>query len=165
MLLEDFNAAAPSELAAILTPCLDIQRWVAEIIAARPFNDLADLLTCARTIAEPFTAEEVAQAMVHHPRIGERALGASAEASLSRQEQAAVDPQDAAVITALAEGNRNYEEKFDQVFLIRAAGRSSQEIIDILRQRMSNTATQENLIVAQQLREIAVLRLEGMMSA
>ena len=165
MLLEHFNDAEPAELVAVLRPCIDIERWGREIIAARPFADLGELLNCASSAADPFTADEVASAMAHHPRIGERAAGSSAEASLSRKEQSAVDPTDSAIVTALAEGNRAYEAKFDQVFLIRAAGRTPQEIIDTLHQRMNNTAAEENLIVAQQLREIAVLRLEGVMSA
>ncbi|MFC8302655.1 2-oxo-4-hydroxy-4-carboxy-5-ureidoimidazoline decarboxylase [Specibacter sp. NPDC057265] len=165
MLLAHFNEAEPTELLTALRPCLDIERWAQEIIAARPFADLDELLNTATTAAAPFTPEEVASAMAHHPRIGEKASGASAEASLSRKEQAAVDPADAAVIQALAEGNRAYEERFDQVFLIRAAGRSPQEIIDVLHQRLENSAAEEELIVAQQLREIAVLRLEGVMSA
>ncbi len=165
MLLEDFNRAEPAELFQVLKPCIDIERWVNEIITARPFSTNADLLHCARTVAEPFTDEEVASAMAHHPRIGERAPGAGTEATLSRQEQSAVDPADQQIVAALAEGNRAYEAKFDQVFLIRAAGRSPQEIIETLHQRLENTAAEEALIVAQQLREIAVLRLEGVMSA
>ncbi|MGN5734666.1 2-oxo-4-hydroxy-4-carboxy-5-ureidoimidazoline decarboxylase [Arthrobacter psychrochitiniphilus] len=165
MMLEDFNSAEPAELISVLKPCIDIERWVSEIIDARPFSTNAELLYCARTAAEPFTDEEVASAMAHHPRIGERATGAGAEATLSRQEQSGVDPADQEIATALAEGNRAYEAKFDQVFLIRAAGRSPQEIIKTLHQRMENTAAEEALIVAQQLREIAVLRLEGVMSA
>ncbi len=165
MLLEHFNDAETAEAMAVLRPCIDIERWCSEIIAARPFADLGELLNCARTVADPFTDDEVASAMAHHPRIGERAAGASTEASLSRKEQSAVDPTDSAIVTALAEGNRAYEAKFDQVFLIRAAGRTPQEIIDTLHQRMKNTAEEENLIVAQQLREIALLRLEGAMSA
>lgn len=165
MLLAQFNEAEPAQLLNVLRPCLDIERWAQEIIAARPFADLDELLKTATTAASSFTPEEVATAMTHHPRIGERASGASTEASLSRKEQAAVDPADAAVVKALAEGNRAYEEKFDQVFLIRAAGRSPQEIIDTLHQRMENSAAEEERIVAQQLREIAVLRLEGVMNA
>ncbi len=165
MLLEHFNEAEPAEALAALRPCLDIERWGREIVAARPFADLDELLNCAKSVATPFTVEEVASAMAHHPRIGERAAGSSTEASLSRKEQAAVDPSDGDVVTALADGNRAYETKFDEVFLIRAAGRSPQEIIETLHQRMENTAAEEALIVAQQLREIAVLRLEGVMSA
>ncbi len=165
MLLEQFNEAEPGELMATLRPCIDIERWARDIIAARPFSSLDELIETARNAASPFTADEVASAMAHHPRIGERADGATAEAALSRQEQAAVDPADSEIAKALADGNRDYEAKFDQVFLIRAAGRSPQEIIDTLHERMNNTAEDENLIVAQQLREIAVLRLEGVMSA
>ena len=165
MLLEDFNTATPAEVAAALRPCLDIDRWATEIIAARPFGSVAELLECAASVAAPFTSEEVTAAMAHHPRIGERAAGTSTEADLSRKEQSGVDPTDSAIVTALAEGNRRYEEKFDQVFLIRAAGRSPQEIIQALHQRMKNTADQESLLVAEQLRQIAVLRLEGVMSA
>ena len=62
--------------------------------------------------------------MAHHPRIGERPTAATTEAAMSRSEQAGVDPADQDVSTALAEGNRAYEEKFGRVFLIRAAGRT-----------------------------------------
>ncbi|WP_113716275.1 2-oxo-4-hydroxy-4-carboxy-5-ureidoimidazoline decarboxylase [Arthrobacter dokdonensis] len=165
MLLEHFNEAAPDEVLAALRPCIDIERWAREIIAARPFSSVRELMEMAGNAASPFTADEVASAMAHHPRIGERAAGAGAEAELSRQEQSAVDPANEQIVRALAEGNRAYEAKFDQVFLIRAAGRSPQEIINTLHQRMDNTAEEENLIVAEQLREIALLRLEGVMSA
>ena len=67
-----------------------------------------------------------------HSRIGERARGNSTEARLSQSEQAGLGEADAAVAEALAEGNRAYEEKFGQVFLIRAAGRSREEILQAL---------------------------------
>lgn len=165
MQLEYFNDAEPEALKAMLRPCIDIERWVQEIVAARPFTSLGELLITAQNAASPFTDAELVSAMAHHPRIGERAAGTSTEASLSREEQSAVDPADSAVITALADGNRAYEAKFNQVFLIRAAGRRPAEIVETLHQRMNNTAEEENLIVAAQLREIAVLRLEGVMSA
>ena len=63
---------------------------------------------------------------------------------------------------ALAEGNRAYEEKFGQVFLIRAAGRSREEILAALNTRLAHTPGEEQSIIGQQLREIAVLRLEGL---
>ena len=76
----------------------------------------------ARDAAAPFTAEEVASALAHHPRIGERLAGSGQEAALSAAEQSGIDPADSARAAALMAGNRAYEEKFGQVFLIRAAG-------------------------------------------
>ena len=61
-------------------------------------------------------------------------------------------------------GNREYEEKFGRVFLIRAAGRTAPEILQALNSRLANTPAEEDTIVAQQLREIAVLRLEGLIT-
>ena len=83
---------------------------------------------------------------------------------MSRSEQAGVDPADSALTEALARGNRDYEDKFGRVFLIRAAGRTAPEILRVLNERLTNTPAEEDTIVAQQLREIAVLRLEGLIT-
>ena len=164
MKLAEFNTADPAVAADILKPCLDVRRWTVAITAARPYPSKAALLESAARAAEPFTAAEVEAAMAHHPRIGERPTAGTAEAAMSRSEQASVDPADTEVVEALASGNRAYEEKFGRVFLIRAAGRSATEILAALTARLTNSPAGENIIVAQQLREIALLRLEGVIS-
>lgn len=164
MMLQKFNEADRTEIVSALRPCLDIPRWVDQIADARPFSSVDDLLTFAGRAALPFTDQEVESALAHHPRIGERAAGDSSEARLSRAEQEALGGTTPAVAVALLEGNRSYEEKFGRVFLIRAAGRSKEEILEALQARISHSAAEENPIVQQQLREIAIHRLEGMMS-
>lgn len=160
MLLEQFNAAPAEKARELLKPCLDVDRWVEEITAARPFASVDALLDAANGAADPFTPAELEGALSHHPRIGETPTAQSTEAGMSRREQAGVDPKDHATATALAEGNRAYEEKFGRVFLIRAAGRSAGEILAALQERLAHTPEQEEPVVAQQLREIAALRLE-----
>lgn len=164
MKLAEFNTADPGLAAATLRPCIDVTRWVDTVTAARPFDSKDALLAFASGAANPFTPAEVEAAMAHHPRIGERPTAATAEASMSRSEQAGVDPSDAGVTEALAKGNRDYEEKFGRVFLIRAAGRTAPEILQALNERLGNSSAEEDTIVAQQLREIAVLRLEGLIT-
>lgn len=163
MHLEQFNAASRTEAADFLRPCLGIQRWIDELADARPYSSIEALLAAGRGAASPFAPAEIEAALAHHPRIGERAPGDSPEARLSQLEQAGLGAADAAVTVALAEGNRAYEEKFGQVFLIRAAGRSRAEILAALNSRLANTPEEEQAIIGQQLREIAVLRLEGLM--
>lgn len=165
MLLEDFNAAGREEAAAALRPCLDIGRWIEEIVDSRPFDCTENLLGAAGRAAEPFTDAEVEAALAHHPRIGERAAGNSTEARLSQSEQAGLGIPDPAVAAAIAAGNRSYEEKFGQVFLIRAAGRSREEILAALNARLAHTPEEEQVVIGQQLREIAVLRIEGLIGA
>lgn len=163
MHLDQFNAASRTEAADALRPCLDIQRWIDGLADARPYSDLEALLAAGRAAADPFTAAEIGAALAHHPRIGERAQGDSTEARLSQSEQAGLGAADAALAEALADGNRAYEEKFGQVFLIRAAGRSREEILAALTTRLAHTPEEEQAIIGHQLREIAVLRLEGLM--
>ncbi|WP_434621692.1 2-oxo-4-hydroxy-4-carboxy-5-ureidoimidazoline decarboxylase [Arthrobacter sp. A5] len=165
MTLERFNQLEPSEAVAVLRPCIDVPRWIDEIAQARPFISIEALLDYAGKAANPFADAEIESALSHHPRIGERAAGSNAEAALSRSEQAALGPTDAQVAAELVAGNRSYEEKFGRVFLIRAAGRSSREILAALNERLQNTPETENPIVAQQLREIALLRLKGGVTA
>jgi 2-oxo-4-hydroxy-4-carboxy-5-ureidoimidazoline decarboxylase len=164
MKLAEFNAADAGSAAAALKPCIDVTRWVDAVAGARPFASKDALLAFATAAADPFTPEEVEAAMAHHPRIGERPTASTTEASMSRSEQAGVDPSDAGVAQALAQGNRDYEEKFGRVFLIRAAGRTAPEILAALNERLGNSPAEEDTIVARQLREIAVLRLEGLIT-
>lgn len=158
MLLENFNTAPREEAVAVVKPALDIARWIDAIVDGRPYRSVDEVAAAATTVAAPLSETEIDGALAHHPRIGERPQGESAEAALSRKEQPGVDADAAA---ALAAGNKTYEERFDRVYLVRAAGRSAEEILALLQQRLGNTPEQELAVVDQQLREIAALRLAG----
>ena len=161
MTLEEFNGLSEAAVREQLTGCLDVPRWVDTVLVGRPYADLGALLTVAGTAAEELTDEELEQALARHPRIVERA-GAGHDAGHSEREQAGVDSGDVEVARRLAEGNRADEERFDRVFLIRAAGRDSSEILAELTRRLDNDDETEREETVQQLREIALLRLEGM---
>ena len=75
----------------------------------------------------------------------------------------AVGAADDQVQAALAEGNRAYEERFGHVFLIRADGRSAEEMLAALRERLGNDPDTEWREVAEELREITRLRLERLL--
>ena len=60
----------------------------------------------------------------------------------------------------LAAGNRAYEERFDRVFIIRAAGRDAEEILRQLRRRLDNTDDAERTETIEQLTQIALLRAQ-----
>ena len=66
---------------------------------------------------------------------------------------------------ALVEGNRAYEEKFNRVFLICASGLSGEQILTSLRARLDNDPATETAVVADELRKIALLRLERLLAS
>ena len=156
MSLEEFNALPEQEAAERLRTCLDVQRWIDTILAGRPYADRDALLAVAGNAAAEMTDEELSAALARHPRIGEKA-GAGHDAAFSSKEQAGVEASDA---DRLVEANRAYEERFDRVFLIRAAGRSSGEILAECERRLGNDDDTERAETVDQLGQIALLRLE-----
>ena len=72
-----------------------------------------------------------------------------------------MNDRDTALAKALREGNARYEARFGRVFLIRAKGRSGEEILQALHTRLENSDAQEIRAALEQLREITLLRLEG----
>lgn len=160
MKLKAFNEAGPAEAAATLRPCLDVERWVADVVSRRPYPSIDELIAAGESSAYPLTEAEVDSALAHHPRIGEGATGDSREADLSRTEQPDLDHGDH-VRQRLRAGNRQYEDRFGRVFLIRAAGRDAEEILTALEQRLTHDPDTEITVVADELRQIAILRLKG----
>jgi OHCU decarboxylase len=159
-----FNALGDDEARRALRSCLDVSRWVDQMIAGRPYESASAALERAAVSAAALTPPEVEAALGRHPRIGERASSGH-DAAFSENEQSGVDREDAAVAQALADGNAAYERRFDRVFLIRAAGRSSGEILSELRRRLDNSDDDELAEVVLQLGEIAVLRLRQVIGA
>lgn len=165
MRLQEFNTATAAEAAALVRACADVERWVQAVVAGRPYATIADVGAACESAAAPWTDAEIDAALARHPRIGERAHGDDADAAMSRREQAGVADAGADVQARLAAGNRAYEERFGHVFLIRAAGRSPEEILAQLELRLGNTPEQERANAARNLREIAALRLQGMLGS
>lgn len=168
MTIEEFNRLDESAAASALAACVEIDGWVNEVLAGRPYQSRDGLLTHAAKAAEGWSPAQVDGALAHHPRIGERpraeTIGA-ANAAHSATEQAGMSAAAADVRDSIAAGNAAYEERFGRVFLIRAAGRSPEQILAALTTRLGNDDAAEDAVVAGELREIALLRLEQAVAA
>ncbi|MGY1762074.1 2-oxo-4-hydroxy-4-carboxy-5-ureidoimidazoline decarboxylase [Geodermatophilus sp. SYSU D00779] len=162
--LDDFNAEPADRAVQALRACNAAPRFAAAVVAGRPYPDVEALVARTEEVVRGLPWEEVELAISVHPRIGEQPEGSSPEAEASRREQSAVGSADDATRTALAEGNRAYEERFDHVFLIRAAGRSPGEVLAELHRRLDNDEETERAEVTGQLAEITALRVRGLVS-
>ena len=160
--LEEFNSAPTDRLRPELAACCDVPRWVDAILAKRPYGDLAALTAVADQSLRELDDDEVDRALQAHPRIGDRPQGASTEAAWSRNEQAGVGDD---ARQELAEGNRQYEERFGRVFLICATGLSAQDMLTSLRRRLTHDDAIEVAVVREELRKIALLRLAKVVDA
>ncbi len=164
--VDAFNALPAGRLEDDLRACCAAPAWGAAIIAQRPYPDRDQIITAADTASSGLSWDDVLIGLDAHPRIGERAAGASAEASWSRAEQsAAARSADDTTKAQLIDANRAYEERFGHVFLIFASGRTQAEILQAARERLGNDETTERAIVRDQLGAIARLRLERVLDA
>ncbi|PLR44613.1 OHCU decarboxylase [Chimaeribacter arupi] len=163
MNFNDFNALSTERAMALLRPCVAIPAWAEQVVAARPYASHTALLAAAQQAAQGWQAADLTLALSAHPRIGERAAGPGAEAAFSRREQAGVDAG-APTAAALRAGNLAYEQRFGRVFLVRAKGRSAEEMLAILHQRLANSPAQEQQESLEQLRQITLLRLEELIT-
>ncbi|MER7246327.1 2-oxo-4-hydroxy-4-carboxy-5-ureidoimidazoline decarboxylase [Kribbella sp. NPDC000426] len=162
--LEEFNSTPADRLRPALAACCDVPEWVDGILAKRPYGDLAALTAVADQSLRELDDDEVDRALQAHPRIGDRPQGATTEASWSRNEQSGVGA-DPGARRELAEGNRQYEERFGRVFLICATGLSAQDMLTSLRERLRHDDVTEAKVVHEELRKIALLRLAKVVDA
>jgi OHCU decarboxylase len=156
--LESLNAMTPGEAEERLQAACGSREWARRMAAARPFASEEKLLAAAERIWLDLGSQDWLEAFAAHPRIGERASGQAAK------EQSGIKDASAELLAALADANREYEERFGRVFLVCAAGKSAQEMLDLCRLRLHNDPREELAVAADEQRKITRLRLEKWMA-
>lgn len=159
MHIDEFNTLDADTARELVSVWAAIPDWVDALVEARPYGSVDALAERATSLASAWSRSDLDAGLAHHPRIGERPAGASAEAAASRREQAAMTDAATAVTASIAAGNAAYEARFGRVFLIRAAGRSPEEILAELERRLGNDDETEAAEATSQLAQIALLRL------
>ena len=159
--LSDFNAASEDAAVRMLLPLCGADRWARAVAAARPYAEPEALLAESDRVFDGLDVADLDAALAGHPRIGDRVSGDDESARLSRSEQSAMQSADRSVADQILQGNAEYEQRFDRVFLIRAAGRTPSQILSELQRRLGNDPATEVTEVREQLRQITRLRLEG----
>ena len=161
--LRRWNALYPEQAAAQIFPCCGSSAWANQLAGRRPLGDEASLLAASDEIWRGLESSDWLEAFSKHPRIGERkapSAASSQSASWSAQEQKSVSAEAASVQQALADANREYEQRFGRVFIVCATGKSADEMLDILRSRMHNDDRTELQAAAEEQRKITNLRLK-----
>ena len=138
--------------------------WVAEMASHGPYSTPVAVLEAAEHAFERLTEDDWLEAFSAHPRIGERHGAQTAEGeAMSASEQTGVESRDHDLTRAMADANRSYEERFGYTYIVRAAGRTGEEMLALARSRLENEAGEELSVAAGQQREITRGRLRRML--
>jgi 2-oxo-4-hydroxy-4-carboxy-5-ureidoimidazoline decarboxylase len=163
--LTQLNALPQLDAERELQSCCASPAWAHRVAAARPFADVGGLLSTSEATLAALDWSEIEAALSAHPRIGQRAIGATREASWSAQEQAGTAAAPVETATALREVNEAYEQRFGHVFLIYASGRSAEEMLAAARERLHHDDETERRVVRGELSKITRLRLRKLLDA
>ena len=160
--LSRWNLLPSNEAAQEVLPCCGSRAWANNLANNRPIEDVDILLATSDTIWRNLSIVDWSEAFQSHPRIGEtrapRELSARAQGWSAQEQQFAAQSADS-LKTALAEANREYEQRFHRIFIICASGRSAEEILANLRHRLHNDDATELKEAAEQQRQIIQIRL------
>jgi OHCU decarboxylase len=167
------NLLRQNEAAEELLKCCGSKHWASLLAAERPITSAAELLAKATRIWWALEPHDWLEAFRSHPKIGENKRRVSNESQKSggdtsdgwpEQEQAGVRHAKQETMDSLVELNRQYETKFGYIFIVCATGKSSEEMLAILEDRLENEAARELHIAAVEQAKITALRLKKLLA-
>lgn len=156
------NGLATDEARTELLKCCGAKRWAEAVEQRRPYASLEQLIATAGDVWWALDEADWLEAFRSHPKIGEqKAAGAVSAQSQqwSAQEQQGVQHAAQETVEKLARLNVDYEKKFGFIFIVCATGKSSDEILALLVERLPNEPAAELPIAAAEQAKIIDLRL------
>jgi OHCU decarboxylase len=162
------NELERAEALRELLKCCGSQKWAGRMIDERPFDDLDSLLRASDSIWLSLDASDWLEAFGHHPKIGESkaAREVSPEArAWSEEEQAAARSASEETMRELVAANREYERRFGFIFIVCATGKTTGEMLALLKDRLKNETDKELHVAAEEQRRITNLRLKKLLES
>lgn len=166
MTIHELNEMPPAELNATLFKCCGSAAWVNKMLTLFPMDELVELLDFAEAQWFNCREEDWREAFSQHPKIGDIASlqkKFASTADWAAEEQMGVNTANAETQQALQKANKQYEDKFGYIFIVSAAGKSAEEMLNILQKRLQNEPEAEIKIAADEQNKITLLRLQKLM--
>ena len=162
MNLNDFNKSGKDAAAKELFACCGSSKWVSLLMKHFPFASEKEMVDKAASVwYEECGEADWKESFTHHPKIGDIK---SLEQKFAGKEQAGMAAASAETIQALAKANAGYENKNDFIFIVCATGKSANEMLRLLNDRLSNTTDDEIRIAMGEQHKITLIRLKKLLT-
>jgi len=161
------NSLTAEDAAKELRQCCGSRRWAEQISNDRPYSTLESLITHADRLWWSLTPDDWLEAFRSHPKIGEKKASHKVSAQSSQwsgQEQAGVSSASQDTVDSLESLNRAYEQKFGFIFIICATGKTSEEMLEALQDRLQHDSDTELRLAATEQAKITELRLKKLLT-
>jgi 2-oxo-4-hydroxy-4-carboxy-5-ureidoimidazoline decarboxylase len=166
MTLNEINQLAAPLAHQAFMQCCTSQLWVEKMVAGRPYRDQAALFAQASNSWQQLNEADYLAAFDGHPKIGDvsslREKYRSTE-QLAAGEQSGVNSAQMETLAQLKQQNGLYHEKYGFIFIVCATGKSAEQMLSLLQQRLVNDRAQEVVNAAAEQGKIFILRLQKML--
>jgi 2-oxo-4-hydroxy-4-carboxy-5-ureidoimidazoline decarboxylase len=152
------NLSVP-KLQDALFACCGSLVWVRKMLAIFPVKDEEHLLSAATLYWYECAPADWLEAFNHHPKIG----AATDNNKWAAEEQSSVAHTTDNILYRLEEGNRLYQEKFGYIFIVCATGKSAEEMLALLTERLPHTPSEEIKIAMEEQNKITHIRLKKLL--
>ena len=162
------NSLNAKDATGELRQCCGSTRWAEQMCDDRPFSTLEFILKHADQVWWSLTPEDWLEAFRSHPKIGEKKASDKVSAQSqqwSGQEQAGVSRASQDTVDSLAALNHAYEQKFGFIFIICATGKTSDEMLGALQERLNHDSDTELRLAAAEQAKITQLRLKKLLTS
>jgi 5-hydroxyisourate hydrolase / 2-oxo-4-hydroxy-4-carboxy-5-ureidoimidazoline decarboxylase len=147
-----------------LLRCCKSKNWVRLVMSQSPFDSSESLQDIAVECWKKMTEDDILEAFRGHPMIGanieELRKKFQTTSGWSEKEQSGMKSASDDTIIDLQKANQDYLEKFGYIFIVCATGKSADEMLALLRERLHNNRDDELKIAAQEQQKITAIRLE-----
>ena len=135
---------------------------------ARPFANSEVLFAKADKVWWALSEDDWLEAFRAHPKIGEQqaaALQSKEAQAWSAHEQSGAQDSPTRTKAELTVANKAYEDRFGFIFIVCATGKSAEDMLSILNQRLQNDRVTELRIAVEEQRKITELRLRKLLES
>lgn len=165
--LRKLNTLSESEARDAFARCCGAKAWVEQMLSRLPFQHHEALYDASTEAFSKFKKEDWLEAFSHHPKIGGKDKLREKFASTRKWaegEQSGAAAASEAVLDELARLNEQYLQKFGIIFIVCATGKSAEEMLTILKERIDHDLPVEMCKAAGEQAKITKLRLEKLLA-
>tara|TARA_B100000579_G_scaffold416215_1_gene411556 strand:+ start:431 stop:940 length:510 start_codon:yes stop_codon:yes gene_type:complete len=157
--LDKVNKLSKSDFISFFGNVFEKTTWIAEkVFNFRPFKTYDELSNKFISIFENEKKEDHLKILISHPDLAvEKTMTLD---SVQEQSKAKLNECTEDEFEEFKKLNTEYKEKFKFPFIIAVSGKDKKEILEKFRKRIKNEANQEFPEAINQVKEIALLRIE-----
>jgi len=161
MNLTEFTSLDKESARKELFACCGSNRWADAMMKHFPFTSEKQLVDLSSKIwYDECTEADWRESFTHHPKIGDVK---SLTEKFAGKEQAGVAVATQETIQHLAKANSEYESKNGFIFIVCATGKSADEMLALLNDRLQNSTEEELHIAMGEQQKISIIRFKKML--